>query len=97
MVQIKVLYFGMLRELAGKREERVEIEGSSSLSDLVRVISEKHNSKFRNFVFESDGKLREGFAFAADGSSVAKSRLRQIRCREVSEFAILPPISGGAE
>ena len=97
MAQIKVLYFGMLRELAGKREERVEIEGSSSLSDLVKVISEQHNSKFKSFVFESDGKLREGFAFAVDGSSVSKSRLRQIRCKEVSEFAILPPISGGTE
>ena len=96
MTLIRVLYFGMLRDLAGQREEKIEIDGAANLSELVKLISDRHSSKFENFVFESSGKLREGFAFAVDGSSISQPRLRQIKCKDVFEFAILPPISGGS-
>ena len=97
MADITVRYFGMLREIVGKRSEIVTIEDSSSGAGLLDSITNRHGKKFRDFVFDSDGKIRQGLAFAVNGSSVQKSTLSRMRCKNISEFVILPPISGGSD
>ena len=95
MTEISVLYFGPLRDLAGKRRETVKISGTSSLADLLEAIRKSHDQKFSNFIFEGGGKIRGSIAFAADGRSILRSDLKRIKCKNVNEFVILPPISGG--
>ncbi len=95
MAQVKVRFFGMLREIVGKREETMQIEDASTAIDLVKLISSKHGQKFSDFVFDKKGGLREGFAYAINGDAVEDSKLGSIKCRDVKEFVILPPISGG--
>jgi molybdopterin converting factor small subunit len=85
----------MLRELAQKREEKIIIDDDASLSKLIRIIAEKNGQKFLDFVFDRPGRLREGIAFAADGQTISRASLSRTRCGSISEFAILPPISGG--
>jgi len=97
MARVTVRYFGMLREIVGKRSEIVTIEDSSNGVDLLNSISDAHGKKFNDFVFDPDGKLRQGLTFAVNGSSVQKSALSRTRCKNISEFVILPPISGGSE
>ena len=95
MTHIRVRYFGPLREIIDKRNEKVSIDDSASLMDLLEKLVDRHGSKFRTFVFQSDGEIREGIAFAVDGDTIPKSRLQKIHCTEAEEFVILPPISGG--
>ena len=95
MAQISVRYFGMLRDIVGKRNETVALPDSSNAVDVINYLSKSHGSKFKEFVFDSDGKIREGITFAVDGSSVQQSSLSKIKCMDISEFVILPPISGG--
>jgi len=97
MADITVRYFGMLREIAGKRSEIVTIDDLSSGVDLLDSITNKHGKKFRDFVFDSHGKIRQGLAFAVNGSSVQKTTLSRTKCKNISEFVILPPISGGSD
>ncbi len=97
MADITVRYFGMLREIVGKKSEIVTIEDLSSGADLLNSISNAHGKKFREFLFDSEGKIRLGLAFAVNGSSVQKSTLSRTRCENISEFVILPPISGGSD
>ncbi len=85
----------MLHDIVGKRSEIMNIDGSGSALDLVRAISSEHGKEFRDFVFDSKGRIRSGLAFAVNGSSVQKSALSKTKCRDISEFVILPPISGG--
>ena len=85
----------MLREIAGKREETLQMEDSSSAVDLIRVLSSKHSQRFSEIVFDKKGNLREGFAYAVNGDTVNETKLASTKCRDVHEFAILPPISGG--
>ncbi len=95
LADIGIRYFGALREIMGKRSENVMISDSASLMDLLEKLGDKHGTKFRNFVFGSGGKIREGIAFAVNGDTIASSRLRDVPCKKVNEFVILPPISGG--
>lgn len=92
---VKIRFFGMLREIAGKREETLEMEDSSSGMDLIRELSSKHGKRFSQVVFDKDGNLREGFAYAINGDTVNETTLASIKCNGVQEFVILPPISGG--
>jgi molybdopterin converting factor small subunit len=95
VAKILVRYYGMLHDITGKRSESIIVEDSVSALDLVRKISVKNGKKFEEFVYDPDGKLREGLAFAIDGSSVQKSQLAKTKTKDISEFVILPPISGG--
>ncbi len=95
MAKVKIRFFGMLREMVGTREESIQIDDSSSVEDLVKLLSSKHGQRFTDFVFDKKGKLRDGFAYAVNGDSVNESKLFSIKCGGVTEFAILPPVSGG--
>ena len=95
MSKVLVRYYGVLREIAKKKEEKFEVESDSSLSDLIEQISKKNGPRFQNFVFDEKGDLREGLAFAADGSSLERAHLDRTKSNSISEFVILPPISGG--
>ena len=95
MARVQVRYYGILREIANKKEEKFEIENTSSVLDLIELVSVKNGPRFRNFVYDEKGKLREGLAFAVDGSSLERSLLAKTKSKSVTEFVILPPISGG--
>jgi MoaD family protein len=95
MAQIRVRYFGALRDIVGKREEHVSIADELNISGLVKKLSEIHGKRFAEFVFDPKGKLRQGFAYAINGDSVSETKLRRTKCKDVTEFAVLPPISGG--
>jgi molybdopterin converting factor small subunit len=95
MAEVKIRFFGMLREIVGKREETLVVRDADSVMDLIKLLSSKHGKKFSDFVFDKEGNLRDGFAYAINGDSVSESKLSSVRCRSVREFVILPPISGG--
>jgi MoaD family protein len=95
MAQVKVRYFGMLREMVGRREESLVIDDASCVTDLIKQLSSKHGKRFTDFVFDQEGNLREGFAYAVNGDSISESKLSSTKCDTVKEFVILPPISGG--
>jgi len=94
-VKIVVRYYGMLHDIVGRRSEVLTIDGSKSASDLVAEISARHGKSVQDFIFETNGKIRAGLAFAVNGSSIPRSLLSKTTCKEISEFVILPPISGG--
>ena len=95
--KITVKYFGMLHDIVGKRSEILSVEESDTAMDLVREMSRRNGKRFRDFVFDSHGELRSGLAFAINGASVERSELSKIKSKGISEFVILPPISGGAK
>ena len=95
MATIKIKYFGMLRDIVGSREESVKVDDKLNASEVVSLLAQKYGEKFSEFVLEKDGTLRVGFAYAINGSSVSASKLASTKCKDVHEFVILPPISGG--
>ena len=95
MAEIKILYFGILKEIVGSRQEKLEVEDSAPASQIVSILAEKHGRRFQDFVMDSRGKTRAGLAYAINGDTVEEATLSKIKSKEVKEFVILPPISGG--
>lgn len=95
MAVVKIKYFGMLKDIVGSREELVAVGDEARASEIVRVLAQKHGVKFSDFVLDKDGTLRSGFAYAINGTSVSEPKLSATKCKDIHEFVILPPISGG--
>jgi len=95
MAEIKILYFGVLKEIVGSRQEKLEIEDSVPAVEIVSKLAERHGKRFHDFVMDSKGRTRAGLAYAVNGDTVEESALEKTKCKDVNEFVILPPISGG--
>jgi molybdopterin synthase catalytic subunit len=81
-MQVRVLYFGQLRELAQKREEPVEIAAGATVQQLFEHIAQSFPA-LRDF--EDVIAIGVNQTFAA----------RDVKLHEGDEVALLPPVSGG--
>ena len=81
-MRIRVLFFGIVRERIGMREEVLELPASASVADLLHALSARH----RSFA-EGAGSLRVAVNEEYVDTSMTLS--------DNDEVAIIPPVSGG--
>lgn len=81
-VQVKVIYFGMLRELAGTPEERVDFADNATAGELFTALRAKHPQV---------ELIANSLALAVNLEYSDKSRI----LRDGDEVALIPPVSGG--
>lgn len=79
-MKIKVLYFGMIAEVLGKKEEEILFENSKELIDLPVYFNTRYE------------KLK-GMKFTIAVNQEIKEKV--IIDNSVNEIAILPPFAGG--
>ena len=83
-MQVHVLFFGMLKDLAGGSGEDFDVPEGASLGQLFEVCVSRHprlRDVARNIVIARNREF-------ADPSAILQPR---------DEVALLPPVSGGAE
>jgi len=83
-MQVKVLFFGLARERAGRAEERIDLEDGEQLSDLHRQCETR---------FPRLKEIERSLVTAVNQEIASKSH----RLHDGDEVAFLPPVSGGAE
>jgi len=81
-MQIRVLYFQMIRQLTGCAEERVELPGDAKVSDAIAALVESHPEL---------EKVRGSLLYAVNEEWAAKSQ----PLSEGDVLALMPPVSGG--
>lgn len=81
-MQVRVLYLGMLRDLAGREREVVQLADGASLSDLYAELQQRMPKlqDFRNAI-----ALSINYEYA-DGATALQDN---------DEVALIPPVSGG--
>jgi molybdopterin converting factor subunit 1 len=81
-MQVKVLYFGMLKDAAGHRSVEMEMAEGASVADLLG----KHRASTPSAPWDSIAvAVNQEYAGAADV------------LKDGDEVALLPPVSGGLE
>jgi molybdopterin converting factor subunit 1 len=88
-VRVKVLYFGVLRELFGVSDEAVELPDGASVGELLGLLRGRtSNDSMGNDLNE---RLWRSLAVAVNREYESTS----IVLRDGDEVALLPPVSGG--
>ena len=81
-MRVRVLYFGVARDLAGRREEQVSLEPTAQVEDLLADVEKAHPGLARLRAVARvavEGELAQGEASLSSGQTVA----------------IIPPVAGG--
>ena len=80
LMRVKVLFFGMLREAAGDRQESLEIDEGTTVAGVLNVYKER----------------MPAFGWDAMAVAVNQEYARATDVlRDGDEVALLPPVSGG--
>ena len=82
LMQVRVLYLGMLKDLAGREREVVQLSDGARLSDLYAELQQRMPKlqEFRNAI-----ALSINYEYS-DGAAVLQDN---------DEVALIPPVSGG--
>ncbi len=83
-MNIRVLFFGMLKDLAGRDSESVSLSDTATVGDLLRHY-EQRVPKLAPYLRSSAVAVNQEFALASQA------------LRENDEVGLLPPVSGGSD
>ena len=82
-MQIQVLFFGILKDIAGRASDSLELPDGAVLADLLRHYEEQ-NPKLKNILPSLAMSVNQEYSRP------------DIRLKSGDEVALLPPVSGGA-
>lgn len=93
-MKITVKYFAALREIVGKKEELLELDGDLTVENLLEILSNKYGEEFQEYIYD-EGRLRENLQFLIDGKSISTAKGIKTRLHDSAQFVIIPPVGGG--
>jgi molybdopterin converting factor subunit 1 len=83
-MRVRVLYFGVLKDLLGAERDTIDLPGQSTVADLLAIIEARKRTQ---------PGLWKTIAVAVNQEYVLSAATLQ----DNDEVALLPPVSGGQE
>ena len=96
-MKVKVEYLGHVKNIIGSvREEELEIEENSSITDLLMILSEKYGAPFKKAVYEPKGlDVKSNYIITVNGYLLNQLNGVETKLRNGDHVTILPIVSGG--
>ena len=96
-LRVKVEYLGHIKNMLGsRREEEIDVEDNSSISDLLMVLSEKHGESFKKAVYEAGGKdIKSNFIATVNGYLLNQLNGVETKLKNGDHVVLMPIVSGG--
>jgi MoaD family protein len=97
-MQISVLFFTILREVIGKKEEKVQFAEDEKVTvyDVLKSLSNQYGQSFTDYVYEPKTAVVKGFLqFFINGQSTSALNGLDSQLHEGDVLAIVPPVGGG--
>ncbi len=96
-MQVSIRYFTVLRELTGKKEEKLIFPENqkTTIKAVLKMLSEKYDKSFIDYVFDLDGQVKGFLQFLINGTSATTLQGLETTLQEGDVLAILPPVGGG--
>ena len=71
---VRVLYFGLVRNVVKEAEENISLPAGSKVRDLVEILCRKHGDALRDALFTVEGTLTANTILLLDGTNIEYSR-----------------------
>lgn len=96
-MKVRVEYLGHLKNMLGsRREEEIEVEDGSSVSDLLIALSENHGESFKKAVYEAGGKdIKSNFIATVNGYLLNQLNGVKTKLKNGDHVVLMPIVSGG--
>jgi len=96
-LKVTVEYLGHIRNIIGsKRTEEIEIEGKSSVADLLVILSKKYGVPFKKAVYESGGSdVKSNFMATVNGFLLNQLKGVETKLKDGDRVVLMPVVSGG--
>lgn len=73
-VKVRVLYFGLVRNVVKEAEEEVVLPPEAKVKDLLEVLCRNHGEALRDVLFTVEGTLTANTMLLLDGTNVLYSQ-----------------------
>ena len=93
-MNVKVRFYGMVYDEVGTREWEMEMDGESTVNDLLSILVERH-PPLSSVVFDDEGIFREYLEVAVNQMVIIGLNGLETTLSEGDVVLIMPPIGGG--
>ena len=71
---VRILYFGLVRNVVKEAEEDISLPSGSKVRDLVEILCRKHGEALRDALFTVEGTLTANTILLLDGTNIQYAR-----------------------
>ncbi|KON30463.1 hypothetical protein AC482_03810 [miscellaneous Crenarchaeota group-15 archaeon DG-45] len=94
-MEIEVKFYAMLREIAGKRHERIEMPAKSSVRDLIDLLVDRYGGEFGRYIYDAEKRERRYLSYMLNGVNVNSLQGFDTPLSDGDVLSLLPPVGGG--
>ena len=94
-MKITVKFFTSLREIAGRKEDEIQLQSIITVEELLAQLSKKYGKEFTEYLFDEKGNMRTYIQILINGRSLNVLQGFETKLKEEDTVAIFPPVGGG--
>jgi MoaD family protein len=94
-MEITVHYFTILRELTGKRQEKIKMKEGSTVKDMLAVLVEKYGERFKRYVSPPKGKKGLQLVLLLNNQDITQLDGSKTTLHNGDTVSLILPIAGG--
>ena len=94
-MKVEVKFFTSLREITGKKVDKIQLQNTITVNELITLLSEKYGKNFREYIYNNKGDVQEFLSFLVNGKNINIMQEFDTKLQEMDVVAILPPVGGG--
>ncbi len=95
-IQVTIRLFTTLRELAGKREETLDVKDqSATVKVALEKLIERYGREFREYLYGEGDEIQSYLQLLVNGKSINLMEQMDTLLKEGDQLAIIPPVGGG--
>jgi MoaD family protein len=94
-MKVTMRFFTILKEITKKNKEELEVPSTTTLADLLHLLSQKYGHQFKNYVYAQNGQMNTHLQVLINWVNITTLNGVNTTLQEHDEIAIIPPVSGG--
>ncbi len=94
-MNVEVKFFTSLREITGKKVDKIQLQNTVTVDELLTLLSEKYGKNFREYIYNKKGEVQGFLSFLVNGKNINIMQGFDTKLQENDVVAILPPVGGG--
>lgn len=95
LMEVEVKFYAMLREISGKKMERITLPPKSSVRDLVDLLVERYGGEFARYIYDAERQVRSYLSYMLNGVNINSLDRFDTMLKDGDVFSLLPPVGGG--